>query len=253
MSIVNPVNTDGNNNWFAPDNAFGATQLSYSYSGLYTSVSPTKLNVKSPIETNPFTGYNNLHERLPVVKYAIYGFSSFALKDGSGCTSFSLDINLDSVNSYTISTNQASNVESIVIQSDQYFPQIEGVCTPGVEFTDLKVASVGPGNDVATGLFAITDSTELGNARSTTNNYANIKHIKTRFTEKYETVPSDNTYQWIRQIKDNPLSLAFYIKGKKGATGAVPSEYVRLNAEIIMNGLTAGKSYGIHYLFTPQI
>ena len=137
-----------------------------------------------------------------------------------------------------------------MIQSDQYFPQTESVCTPGVEFEKLLVDQVNAIADPTTGLLPITPTTELTNARSSTNNYANLKHIKTRSSERYETVPSDNTLQWIRQISDNPLSLAFYVKGK---TATTVSEYVRLNAEIVMNGLTPGKSYGIHYVFVPQI
>lgn len=60
----------------------------------------------------------------------IYGLSSFQLKDGSGCSSFNIDVSIDSVNSLTVRMNQASFVENVVIQGDVYFPQIVGVCTP---------------------------------------------------------------------------------------------------------------------------
>jgi hypothetical protein len=67
-----------------------------------------------------------------MMKYAIYGFSSFALADGSGCTSFSLDLTLDSVNAFTVSTNQKSSLTKVVIQSDQYSPRIQSLCSPSV-------------------------------------------------------------------------------------------------------------------------
>ena len=128
FSIVNAMSSTAG----AADNGFGATQLTYSYSGLFADAAPEKFNIKTLIEDNKYDGYNNLHERLPVVKYAIYGFSSFALADGSGCTSFSLDLTLDSVNAFTVSTNQKSSLSKVVIQSDQYFPRTQGVCTPSV-------------------------------------------------------------------------------------------------------------------------
>lgn len=95
-------------------------------------IDPEDFNIRTPIDNDPYANYNNLHERLPVVKYAIYGFSSFALDESSSCTSFSLDLTIDSVSALTFSTNQKANVNSIVIQSDQYFPQTRGVCSPGV-------------------------------------------------------------------------------------------------------------------------
>ena len=71
--------------------------------------------------------------------------------------------------------------------------------------------------------------------------------MKTRVSEKYATVPSSNIEQYIKQINDNPLSLNFVVLNKAGV-----NEYVQMNAEIVMNGLTAGKSYGIYFLLSPQ-
>ncbi len=76
--------------------------------------------------------------------------------------------------------------------------------------------------------------------------YANLRYIKTRSSEKYQTIPSSNVDQYIKQIGDNPLSLSFNVKSKI----ATP-EYVRLNAEVVMNGLISGKAYGVHLLFVP--
>ncbi len=134
LSVVNPLTLTG-----VADNGFGAANLGYSYSGLYQAIDPTDYNIKSLIEDNKLNKYNNLHERIPAVKYAIYGFSSFKLKDGSGCTSFSLDLTLEGVNALTVSTNQKDSLSQVVIQSDQYFPQTKAVCAPGLEFSKLAV------------------------------------------------------------------------------------------------------------------
>ena len=72
MSVINPAY--GAN---AARNGFDATTLGYSYSGLYTVVNPSTFNKRSPIESVNTAGWNNLHERLPVNKYMIYGLSSF--------------------------------------------------------------------------------------------------------------------------------------------------------------------------------
>lgn len=132
MTVINPQTGAT-----AKDNGFAAETLSYSYSGIYTVVDPAKYNIKTVIDESQ--AYNKLHEDLPVVKYVIYGFSSFALADGSSCTSFSIDAALNSVSSYTISLNQKSYVTNVVLQADMYFPQIQGVCSPGVEFEKLTM------------------------------------------------------------------------------------------------------------------
>jgi hypothetical protein len=49
------------------------------------------------------------------------------------------------------------------------------------------------------------------------------------------------------QNSDNPLSLTFVSAAKPGVT-----EMVQMNAEIVMTGLTAGKSYGIFFALAPQ-
>ena len=71
--------------------------------------------------------------------------------------------------------------------------------------------------------------------------------MKTRLSEKYETIPSSNTDQYIQQISDNPLSINFVVMSKKDIT-----EFVKMNAEIVMTGLTAGKSYGISFILSPE-
>lgn len=130
--------------------------------------------------------------------------SSFALADNSGCSSFNIDVSVDSINSYTVSLNQKSFVSNVVVQADLYFPQTFGVCSPGVEFTSLKsdVTNAGAGfiQDIAT-----TPSSPLDNARKAS--YANLKYLKTRSSEVYQTIPSSNVDQYIKQIGDNPLSL----------------------------------------------
>ncbi len=105
MSVINP--SFGTN---AARNGMQATNLGYSYSGLYTVMDPKKYNIKTMIDNDMAQGWNNLHERLPANKYMIYGLSSFQLKDGSGCNSFSIDVSIDSVSSLTVRMNQASFV-----------------------------------------------------------------------------------------------------------------------------------------------
>ncbi len=85
MTVINPAYGGS-----ATDNGFNARTLGYSYSGIYTVVDPKKYNIKSLIDNDDTQGYNNLHYRLPINKYIIYGFSSFQFKDGSGCSSLSL-------------------------------------------------------------------------------------------------------------------------------------------------------------------
>ena len=88
-------------------------------------------------------------------------------------------------------------------------------------------------------------TTELADARK--GDKTNLKYMKTRLSEKYETIPSNNIDQFIQQTADNPLSLDFVVMNKKDV-----NEYIQMNAEIVMNGLTAGKSYGISFILSPQ-
>ena len=75
----------------------------------------------------------------------------------------------------------------------------------------------------------------------------NLRYIKTRLSEKYQTIPSNNVDQYIMQNNDNPLSLTFVSNSKLAVT-----EMIQMNAEIVMTGLTAGKSYGIFFALAPQ-
>jgi len=131
LTVINPAYGPNSAN-----NGFSAEDLSYSYSGLYAPVETAKYNIRTLIDKS--TGYNVLQEKIPSVKYIIYGLSSFALADNSGCSSFNIDVSVDSVSSYTVSLNQKSYVSNVVIQADLYFPQTKGVCSPDVEFTSLK-------------------------------------------------------------------------------------------------------------------
>lgn len=88
-------------------------------------------------------------------------------------------------------------------------------------------------------------TTELADARK--GEKTNLKYMKTRLSEKYETIPSNNIDQFIQQTNDNPLSLNFVVMNKKDV-----NEYIQMNAEIVMTGLTAGKSYGISFILSPQ-
>lgn len=95
----------------------------------------------------------------------IYGLSSFALSDDSKCSSFNIDVSVDSVSSYTVSLNQKSYVTDVIIQADLYFPPTSGVCSPGIEFTKL-LNTITPGS--GTTPQALTATTELTNAKTTT-------------------------------------------------------------------------------------
>lgn len=136
MTVINPIAGTADN---VVGNGFGAEELSYSYSGIYFPLDSTKFNIKTVIDK---TVGNQLHERLPVVKYAIYGLSSFTLSDNNTCTSFSLDVSIDTINALTLTTNQKAYVSDVVIQGDFYFPQTQGVCSPGVEFSTLAIESL---------------------------------------------------------------------------------------------------------------
>lgn len=127
------------------DNGFDSTTLSYSYSGLYSDIIPaSKYNIKTIIDKTDGNSFFNLQEKLPAVKYAIYGLNSFALKDASGCSSFSMDLSIDTVNSYTITVNQAAYVEKVAFEADIYFRPIQSVCSPNVVFTDLYIQAITP-------------------------------------------------------------------------------------------------------------
>lgn len=236
LTVINPVY--GTN---SANNGFAAEDLSYSYSGLYAPVETAKYNIRTLIDKT--SGYNVLQEKIPSVKYIIYGLSSFALADNSGCSSFNIDVSVDSVSSYTVSLNQKSYVSKVVIQADLYFPQTKGVCSPDVEFTSLKsaVTIAIPGGIQA---IATTVDSDLDKARKAV--YTNLKYLKARSSEVYQTIPSSNVDQYIKQIGDNPLSLEFSVKSKKDV-----KEFVRLNAEVVMTGITSGKSYGVHLVFLP--
>lgn len=105
--------------------------LSYSYSGLYNPVPTTAYNIRTLIDDDDTKDWNNLHEKLPVAKYKIYGFSRFELKDGSGCSSFNIDLNIDTPNSYTLTLNNKEFVNNVVFQSDIFFPATRSTCSPG--------------------------------------------------------------------------------------------------------------------------
>lgn len=110
LTVINPIQPAA----ALKNNGFDATTLSYSYSGLYSDiVSPSRFNIKTIIDNTDSTSFFRLKEKIPGVKYMIYGFNSFALKDQSGCSSFSMDLNIDTVNSYTITVNQAAYVEQV--------------------------------------------------------------------------------------------------------------------------------------------
>lgn len=144
--------------------------LPYSYSGLYNPVDPLTFNIRTLIDDDPDNDHNNLHENLPTAKYKIYGFSKFELKDGSGCSSFSLDLSIDTPNSFTITLNNKDFFQNLIFQGDIYFAQTSGVCTPGVEFKNLiwDFAAVG----------GPAQSQPLIDAKNDV--FGNIKLIKTR-------------------------------------------------------------------------
>lgn len=108
------------------------TVLAYSYSGLYNPVPTTAYNIRTLIDNDNTQNYNNLHENLPLAKYKIYGFSRFELRDGSGCTSFNIDLSIDTPNSYTLTLNNKDYFHDIVFQSDIFFPATNNICSPGV-------------------------------------------------------------------------------------------------------------------------
>jgi hypothetical protein len=138
LTVINPVTG-------ALNNGFDSTTLSYSYSGLYSDIVPaSKFNIKTIIDNTNGDSFFNLKEKLPAVKYAIYGLNSFALKDASGCSSFSMDLSIDTVNSYTITVNQAAYVEQVAFEADIYFRPIQSVCSPNVVFEDLYINTITP-------------------------------------------------------------------------------------------------------------
>ncbi len=140
MTVINSVQTVGGVT-VSPKNGIAATALGYSYSGLYTPYDQLKYGIKTYIDDDAYTGYNNLKTKLPSLKYAIYGFSSFSLDDGSGCTSISLDVTIDTVNSLTVSTNLKTFMKSVVVQADLYFPQLASVCSPGIDFNAISITT----------------------------------------------------------------------------------------------------------------
>ncbi len=108
------------------------SKLSYSYSGLYSVVDTTSYNVEKLIDSALDANYNNLYEKLPTTKYSIYGLSSFTLAAGSGCTSFSIDVDLNTASSYTVTLNQASSVSNVVFQADIFTASTHTLCNPNV-------------------------------------------------------------------------------------------------------------------------
>lgn len=91
----------------------------------------------------------------------------------------------------------------------------------------------------------VATGNDLADARA--GNEPNLKYMKTRISEKYTTIPSNNVDQYIQQISDNPLSLNFVVMNRNSIT-----ESVQMNAEVVMSGLTPGKSYGIFFALSPK-
>lgn len=113
------------------DNGINSKQ-DYSYSGLYTVVDPANYNKKTIINKGDF---NNLFEDLPSVKQSIYGLSSFSL---NGCeSSFNIDLELDSLRSYTLTLDNADQVSDVIFQADIFTKQLKQICSTDVKFTSL--------------------------------------------------------------------------------------------------------------------
>lgn len=113
------------------------SKISYSYSGLYSVVDTASYNVEKLIDSELDKNYNNLYEKLPTTKYSIYGLSSFTLAAGSGCTSFSIDVKINTASSYAVTLNQASSVSNVIFQADIFTTSTRTLCSPGVKFTSL--------------------------------------------------------------------------------------------------------------------
>jgi hypothetical protein len=62
----------------------------------------------------------------------IYGLSRFDLAQTSKCSSFNIDVSVDSSNAYTLTVNNADNVDNVVFQADIYTPSLSTFCTPTV-------------------------------------------------------------------------------------------------------------------------
>lgn len=78
----------------------------YSSSYVFTSVS----TFNSPVAIIQGS-FNNLYYHLPDTRYAIYGITNFNLPQGSGCTTIKLNVTLDSIDAYTVTTPNANPAE----------------------------------------------------------------------------------------------------------------------------------------------
>lgn len=121
LTVINPKFP---NTPTQPDNAYGSTS-SFSYSGLYQVVPKANYNIQNMIVK---TNYNQLKENLPTKKYMIYGLSKFDLAQSSKCSSFNIDVSVDSPNSYTFTVNNVDSVSNVVFQADIYTPPLKSFC-----------------------------------------------------------------------------------------------------------------------------
>jgi hypothetical protein len=128
FTVVSPAYGTG-----ATDNGYNSI-FTYSYSGIYTVVNPTTYNILTLMAAG---NYNNMIQRLPLVKYGIYGLSSFNLASSSGCSSFHIDVTLNTPNSFTLGVNNNNYVNSVVFQGDLYFASLKGLCSQGIDFASL--------------------------------------------------------------------------------------------------------------------
>lgn len=185
------------------------------------------------IDTDRTQNYNNLYQNLPTTKYAIYGLSSFELSDTSACSTFNIDLSINTANSYTLVADNTDYLTSVFFQADIFTANNNNLCNNGAEFTTLNEVKILP-------LLNPLLSARL-------DNIDNLLYFKERVSEEYATIPSNNVQQTISQIDDNPLNVEFEVKGvTDDATNVI------LTATIVMQGTTVGKGYGIRTDITPS-
>lgn len=125
LTVINPFNA-----LVKEENGF-TSDFEYSYSGLLAKVDPTDYNILTLIDNDNSAGHNNLYHKLPTTKYAIYGLSSFSLSDTAACTSFSVDLTINTASSYTFLADNTAALSEVYFQADIYTANNGDLCNNG--------------------------------------------------------------------------------------------------------------------------
>jgi hypothetical protein len=60
----------------------------------------------------------------------IYGLSRFEFADNSKCSSFNIDVTINTPDTYILNVNNVKYVSNVIFQADIYTPNLKTFCNP---------------------------------------------------------------------------------------------------------------------------